>query len=212
MSLDELDQSHIRKTYTKLNQSFIESWTIPEYICDDILQYYKDNTELHMKGVTLSQTGAESKDKDSTDVIVNSSNFDKPFYDYRHALQQCLDSYVETFPMLMNVARFNVVEPYNIQHYSVSGGFKSIHCERDGHLGKNIRRCLAFMTYLNDVDDGGTEFIHQNRLVKAIKGKTLIWPSDWTHAHVGQISHTKEKTIVTGWFSHTWGGEMPNVN
>ena len=76
--------------------------------------------------------------------------------------------------------------------------------ERDGSFNSTIKRCLVFMTYLNDVEKGGTFFPYQQRLVKAIKGKTLIFPSDWTHTHVGQISETQEKTIVTGWYSYMW--------
>jgi hypothetical protein len=57
------------------------------------------------------------------------------------------------------------------------------------------------MTYLNDVEDGGTEFKYQNIISPAKKGLTLLWPVDWTHTHKGQISKTKEKYIITGWLS-----------
>jgi hypothetical protein len=63
-------------------------------------------------------------------------------------------------------------------------------------------RILVFMTYLNDVPDGGTEFIYQNIISPAKKGLTLIWPAEFTHLHRGQISKTKEKYIVTGWFNY----------
>ena len=56
------------------------------------------------------------------------------------------------------------------------------------------------MTYLNDVDDGGTEFKYQNITTPAKKGLTLIWPTHWTHTHRGQVSNTKIKYITTGWF------------
>ena len=39
-------------------------------------------------------------------------------------------------------------------------------------------------------------------LHNAKKGKTLIWPSDFTHTHRGQKSPTQEKYIATGWFNH----------
>jgi hypothetical protein len=57
------------------------------------------------------------------------------------------------------------------------------------------------MTYLNDVDDGGTDFFYQKITSPAKKGLTIIWPTDWTHMHKGQVSMTKEKMIVTGWFT-----------
>ena len=57
------------------------------------------------------------------------------------------------------------------------------------------------MTYLNDVDDGGTEFLYQKITIPAKKGLTIVWPTQWTHTHRGQISHTKEKRIITGWYN-----------
>ena len=59
------------------------------------------------------------------------------------------------------------------------------------------------MTYLNDVHDGGgTDFKYQGKRQHARKGKTLIWPSDFTHTHRGEPSPTEEKYVATGWFSH----------
>ena len=65
----------------------------------------------------------------------------------------------------------------------------------------NKHRALVFMTYLNDVEDGGTEFLHQNVYTPAKKGLTLIWPAYWTHTHRGVVSKLKEKYIVTGWIN-----------
>ena len=74
-------------------------------------------------------------------------------------------------------------------------------CERTNPCGDVGRRLLVFMTYLNDVEDGGeTEFLYQNLKVKPEKGKTLIWPSEWTHTHRGLTSKSESKFIVTGWF------------
>ena len=58
------------------------------------------------------------------------------------------------------------------------------------------------MTYLNDVPDGGTEFLYQQLTIKARKGKTVIWPANYTHPHRGQISHKHEKYIMTGWLGY----------
>ena len=37
--------------------------------------------------------------------------------------------------------------------------------------------------------------------IKANKGLTLLWPTDFTHTHRGIISQ-HEKYIITGWFHH----------
>ena len=34
------------------------------------------------------------------------------------------------------------------------------------------------------------------------KGLTIIWPTDFTHTHSGQISKTHEKYIITGWVEY----------
>ncbi len=190
------------------SKDFISSWTIPEHICDEILDYFKNNPNLHHRGVVLPpNSGPPSVDnnyKISTDINISPQNNDRPFGEYRNELQKCLDIYVETYPHVNKIHRFNITEVYNIQHYKKGEGFVAEHCERDGTFDLSLKRCLVFMTYLNDLEDGGTKFIYQDRIVKAQKGKTLIWPADWTHTHVGQISHTQEKTIVTGWFSYLW--------
>jgi hypothetical protein len=57
------------------------------------------------------------------------------------------------------------------------------------------------MTYLNTLDNAGTEFYHQNLTTPCIKGLTLIWPSAWTHTHRGVINNDAHKFIITGWFN-----------
>ena len=65
---------------------------------------------------------------------------------------------------------------------------------------KGIHRVFAWMTYLNDVDDGGeTYFEHFDLKIKPEIGKTLIWPAEWTHAHKGEVLNKGLKYIITGW-------------
>ena len=87
---------------------------------------------------------------------------------------------------------------FNIQKYLPGGHFKLAHSERTSIV--NSFRVLAWMSYLNDVDDGGTTtFTHQNMQLTPEKGKTMIWPAEWTHAHTGDIVHSGEKYVITGW-------------
>ena len=56
------------------------------------------------------------------------------------------------------------------------------------------------MTYLNDVPEGGeTEFPMFGLKVKPETGKTLIWPAEWTLAHLGSVVKNGKKYIITGW-------------
>jgi hypothetical protein len=109
--------------------------------------------------------------------------------------------YIEKYPDANKVKKFGVFENINIQQYQPNQGFYPWHCENTGEKSLARDRHLVFMTYLNTVEDGGTEFKFQNLTIPAKKGLTLIWPATWTHMHRGVISKTSVKTIITGWFS-----------
>ena len=58
---------------------------------------------------------------------------------------------------------------------------------------------FAWMTYLNNVEDGGkTNFKHYDIKIKPEIGKTLIWPAEWTHAHAGEVLNSGVKYVITG--------------
>jgi hypothetical protein len=64
-------------------------------------------------------------------------------------------------------------------------------------------RVMAWMTYLNTVEEGGeTYFPTQQAKIKPAKGLTLLWPADWTHLHQGCVAPNETKMIVTGWYDY----------
>jgi hypothetical protein len=177
-------------------ESFIGGWYIPESICNDFIKFYNKNNFLHTEGKVTK--GIDKEVKESTDLYLNAN--DSFLWEYNKYLNMCLKNYVEKYKELDYINKFSTIpEQYNIQYYKPKQGFKTFHCERTGKI--NSLRMLVFMTYLNDVSDGGTEFKYQKLTTKAKKGLTLIWPPDFTHTHKGQISNTNEKYIITGWFS-----------
>jgi len=89
-----------------------------------------------------------------------------------------------------------MTESCQIQRYKPGEGCKIWHFERSS---KAENRCLVFMTYLNDVPDAGTHFKYQDLTTPAEKGLTLMWPTDFSHTHKGQITKHHEKYIITGW-------------
>jgi hypothetical protein len=180
------------------DNNFIGGWYIDPKVCDYLLDVYWDPTTFKYKGCSASKTPTPEI-KDSMDTHIDANN---PILNpYLQQLDICIKHYMKWQPWCGGARGFSLRVPINIQHYKVGGGFKEWHCERSSADDEIRDRHLVFMTYLNDVDDGGTEFFHQKLTIKAEKGLTLIWPVDWTHLHRGQISHTKEKTITTGWLS-----------
>ena len=177
--------------------TFIGGWYIPKNICDDILNFMDFHKDKFTEGLSLY--GQDKKHKDSMDLYIDKDYFGFPFNFYRDYLQKCLEEYMKRYPEVTYNERFDINENYNCQKYRKGGGFKRWHFENSMGEG-TYQRVLVFMTYLNDVEDGGTAFKLQKLSTKAEKGLTLIWPAIWTHTHRGIVSYTSEKQIVTGWY------------
>jgi prolyl 4-hydroxylase len=187
---------------------FVGDFLIDGAVCDRLIELHRacDRKGLVKRG-RMGKGGSlvvDPEKKDSFDVsvdlvpaeLLSEYGIDR----YYAELQRCLHQYVEQHPMLKQVGKFRVTESPAIQHYRPGGGFKMPHFERSGHA--TATRMLVWMTYLNDVTDGGgTHFVYQKHTFEAKKGRTLIWPSDFTHTHVGVVSPTQHKYIITGWMN-----------
>ena len=181
----------------KTNSSFIGVGFVDEYICDMLIERFENDPK---KGA--GKIGGNDEEgrivheiKKSTDTSFAINEVPE----YQEALSKCIKDYIEYFdPHLTDgLAPYGFTERVNIQKYLPSEGFYKWHFERSGP--ELTYRTLVFMTYLNDVPDGGTEFFHQGITTEAKKGLTVIWPTDWTHIHRGVISQTTTKYIATGW-------------
>jgi tetratricopeptide (TPR) repeat protein len=180
---------------------FIGCWKIePDTLCRELIDLFNRQQIAHSKGKTAG--GLNPDAKLSTDLSVRPKDLDREEFkvlrQYFQALYLCHRNYLQQWPFLETVLSRTEIGSFNLQHYAAGGHFKKPHSERTT-LGSS-HRVLAWMTYLNDVDDGGnTHFIHQNLDIKPEQGKTLIWPAEWTHAHLGQVVNSGEKYIITGW-------------
>ena len=185
--------------YKLPKESFIGGWFISTKICDELVSYYNE-FKLHTEPGLVSnnnQVTIRKKFKDSLDLKINSDNFDKEILEYRKVLQKVIKLYAKKYPEVDEFSKFNF-QTANIQKYPKNGGFKKWHFERGNNL--NSSRVLVFMTYLNNIKKGGTMFKYQDIITPSKKGLTLIWPTDFTHTHKGQIVD-KEKMIITGWLA-----------
>ena len=128
--------------------------------------------------------GKKFKQKNRTDISIKPKRRKFSLLkEYINELHKCYLDYLEQWPFLKRMASKMDIGPFNIGEY----------------LRKNINQytsqTFAFMTYLNDVEDGGeTKFS-----IKPEIGKAIIWPAEWTHAHSGEILNSGTKYIITGW-------------
>ena len=192
------------KLSNELTPNFIGSWNISnDELCKSIIAFFENNPNLQKKGVTAGNTLNEEVKK-STDITINPNNLgDKDheiFIKYFKHLNECFSDYKEQFPFLKTFIKKIGIGPFNIQKYSSGDHFSKLHSERTSV--STLHRLFAWMTYLNDVkenDGGTTDFNYYKIKVKPERGKTLIWPAEWTHAHCGSILKSGEKFIITGW-------------
>ena len=167
-----------------------------------MIEFFENNQQLQGPGATGS--GVRPEHKKSTDIAINPNEISGPQYkvfeDYFALLQGFYLDYKEQWPFLNTFLDKIHIGSFNLQRYLPGEHFANLHSERT-HLSK-LHRIFAFMTYLNDVEDGGsTDFHYYDLQIKPEEGKTLIWPAEWTHAHSGAILRSGKKYIITGWMA-----------
>ena len=162
-----------------------------DFICDDLMTYYERHNEYKQKGQS------NGGDKISTDVVVYPNSTDPAILQYYGFLKYALEKYKEKYETLSFPLGF--AEPFNIQHYEPGEGYFNWHCERG--MTQTHQRGLVFMTYLNDVANGGqTQWLHQKKEVQPKKGTVCFFPAGFTHTHRGNAVYTHDKYIATGWY------------
>ena len=180
---------------------FIGCWNLKNNkLCNEITQLFENNKNLQKQGITGK--GKNLNLKKTIDITVRPNDLKKPkfeiFKQYINELHKCFLDYQNQWPFLKSMLKTFYVPSFNIQKYSRGDHFASLHSERTSL--DTLHRLFAWMTYLNDVDDGGlTNFSHYGIKIKPKIGKTLIWPAEWTHAHTGEVLKSGTKYIITGW-------------
>jgi hypothetical protein len=182
---------------------FLFGVEIDKRVCTNLVKYF-ENSPYKVPGTcrdaATNQVYIDPDYKESTDLNVPCYTEDKAMLRYFEELTNVVNAYKEEFIWCdKNHGRWTILENVNIQKYDPGQGFKAWHFERSAAAPN---RHLVFMTYLNDVTDGGeTEWFYQKVSVQPKKGLTVIWPADWTFTHRGVPSLTQTKYIATGWYS-----------
>lgn len=190
-----------RTDITSSSPHFIGSWLIePLSICDELIDFFEAHPENQAQGKTAGGLNLEAKN--SLDLTIRPRELEqddhRPVREYLDTLFECYRDYLEQWPFLQSFLPRIELGSFNIQRYKPGGHFLKVHSERTTLASSH--RVLAWMTYLNDVEDGGsTEFVHQQLTIQPQQGRTLIWPAEWTHAHKANVLNSGSKYIITGW-------------
>ena len=179
--------------------NFIGKWFIDKSVCDGLINYFETEANVGPGTVEHGKVIKEVKDCSETHIKC----YDPILNDYHVELQKVCEKYKKEYSFSSLTDKWSIIDDVKIQRYYPGEAFYKWHSERITGYGLPATRHLTFMTYLNDVTDGGeTEFYHQGVRVIPQKGLTLIWPADWTFTHRGIPSPSQEKYIITGWLHY----------
>lgn len=187
---------------TNLTPNFIGSWTIEPSLCNEIISYFENNKQKQTQGTTSEGIDLEVKNRQDISLTPEELKLpeNKVFKLYFESLFECYKDYNIQWPYLSLIASRLDIGKFNIGKYMPGQHFQETHCERAGL--STLHRIFAFMTYLNDVEEGGsTYFNHYDLDIKPKQGLTLIWPAEWTHSHKGNVLKSGLKYIITGWLT-----------
>lgn len=203
--------------YIKIYDNFLQ----PK-ICDYLIDFFEKNKKYHHNNKTIGDTFKEKKYfkknnevkeffsarlskgisidnliKENTDNKEYKFVFDIIF----NIFDKGLKLYLKTIPNRTNIKKFTD-EGYFITKYEKKSGFYKWHTDRSFMSNKAHKRYISAIFYLNTVENGGeTEFKFHNKIVKAKKGRLLIFPSDWIYTHRGKIPISENKYICNNFFT-----------
>ena len=176
---------------------FIAGWYIDTDIVDELVSDFVSKKQIWVNSTNTFRGYS------SLGSVVISQSVAKA---YETELNKCINDYKVKYPDCIpkeGHAEWGLIEPYNVQCYDPGSYYSELHCENFGSSDNTAWRTLVFMTYLNDVEEGGeTYFSAQDIKVKPKKGLTLIWPAYWTHMHKGIPALTEQKMVTTGWLTY----------
>ena len=186
----------------KLSPHFIGSWIIDNSLCDELIVYFENNKTKQQQGLIGVTASIDIAKKNRTDLRIAPKDMElathKAFKLYFNNVFKCYKHYSDKWTHLKTIAAHLEIPAFNIGRYEPGQHFNSLHCERAG-LG-TLHRLFAFMTYLNNVEEGGTTYFDNYNLeIAPKKGLTLIWPAEWTHTHRGNKVIKGTKYMITGW-------------
>lgn len=190
----------------KINQldNFICGYYTDKKVCDELILYF-ENSNNKIDGKLYGGDGQSIIDKSkksSTDVTCDILDGSELMINYCKELNKCIERYKKKYIYCdLHQDQWSVCKKFNIQKYKPSESYSQWHCETSGKT--NIYRFLTFMTYLNDVEEGGeTEWFYQKLKIKPEKGLTIIWGTNWQTTHKGVPAPKETKYITTGWYGY----------
>tara|TARA_B100000287_G_scaffold421210_1_gene461587 strand:+ start:737 stop:1354 length:618 start_codon:yes stop_codon:yes gene_type:complete len=185
---------------------FVEEYKLPDEVANGVYKLCKD--AKHHGYLLPGQVGTEGRvvpeAKLCSEIPLTSlpphfftEEHDRSLQGYQDEIYQMIQHYARKY---MDESQLTPTNPPKIQWYDPGEAYFAEHYD-NGFL--HSEKQVAYITYLTDnVDGGGTRFVHQDYTVKSEFGKTVFFPAGYTHRHQGVVDNKDVKIILTGWFKY----------
>lgn len=199
----------------RTNQDMIELqdqgdhiYTVDGAFSDQLIDaLIEDFDNMESRGLTLQRneyTGNEYPTMKDSSVFMSRADGGNISGAFREMVdiinQDILEEWLRIYPVLQSQNYKDIyVSNCKMQKTYPGGGYHNWHSEHCNQLGSD-NTLLAWMVYLNDVEDGGeTEFLYQSKRISPKRNRFVLWPAGFTHLHRGNPPLSSVKYVTTGW-------------
>tara|TARA_E500000331_G_C17091205_1_gene641179 strand:- start:42 stop:611 length:570 start_codon:yes stop_codon:yes gene_type:complete len=161
---------------------------VPDHFCDGLVKAFENQHIIHSERVDTQRQDTQVYLEGSfPDMATNFMGF------VGNTLMEYIGKEIPFFKKSTFISSTTL-----LQKTEPLEGYHAWHAENTNWDFQS--RSLAWMVYLNNVEEGGeTEFLYQKKKFKPERGTILIWPGGLTHMHRGNPPMST-KYIATGWF------------
>ena len=187
----------IHRGESNLNDYIFESTVADKNVCNYLIDQY--HMMEHHQG-TVSRDGEEHFV--DPNMKIADQTYIEPDNPCSKTIYECIDKTINSIEYGYTIPYDIESRDYSIRRYPKGEGHFGTHVDTTSKMTYN--RLLAFILYLNDVEEGGeTEFLYQSRRVKPKQGTMVICPSSFTHTHRGNPPLTGDKYMINGWIEYS---------
>ena len=197
---------------TRISDPYIYMWDkgLPKDTCEKIITKFEENIEDALQGKIGH--GTDLLIKNSKDIALGHKwkEEDKLF---KNTISAAVQDYYLHLNAVSNYRYFTTNEKYiyaPVTNELIDTGYQIQKTEPGkGYVWHNdfsfkinqieqpLVRTLTFILYLNDVEEGWTQFYNGDQ-ISPMAGRLIIFPATWTYVHQG-YPPKQTKYLMTGW-------------
>ena len=174
-------------------ENFIRSYdnVLPDKLIEHLLQITNQTITWNNRSLKHRKDSQIALDPFWTELVVDVN---------KYLLENMFSHFINDFPYLQEQGTDWWSGSVLLQKTEPLEGYHEFHCEDTSWAYRH--RVLAWMVYLNDIEEGGeTEWLYQQLKIKPKANTGVVWPGSFTHLHRGNPPISGTKYILTGWYA-----------